>query len=388
LLQTQFMADALASSVVHALLALELGAISQDASNRFLLDGITLRSKPDGERVIGIERFEASSLRLTSGPLVLEVGRLAMRELVGQVRIHEGTPRLRVLEVADAELSGVKVHGPLIFSREAKERLKASHGTGGPAPTGDSAAAQAAADAWCLGPLAAAEGTIRAEIVDAHLLFDADVTVPIRRGNVDFNEATVEHVGPDSRMGVSRLGLYVDAPNGRSYVYQFSSTPIGGVEFEQRGAWLGAWVANRGNLRLQAFVEGLLRQAPGGPGVGFTDQARLLFDRTALSGDVQLSDGRFAAPGLEAELVGRVDGRNAIRLHSKAVGRGLTVEMSSLSVRQAVLGASDTRSACDELTGALVLRLTVEGTQLRFALDIPNIKMSGLRVDLDGAKRV
>ena len=117
------------------------------------------------------------------------------------------------------------------------------------------------------------------------------MTVPIRDGQIDFNETTVEHVGPDSRMGVSRLGLYVDAPNGRSYVYQFSSVPVAGVEFEQRGPLLGAWVTDRGKLRLQAFGEGLLLQGSGGHGVGFTEQARVMFDRTAVSGDVRLSDG-------------------------------------------------------------------------------------------------
>ena len=382
------MADALASSVIDALLGVELGATGQDASNRLSLDGVTFASNADGTLVIGIRRFEAASLRITSGPLVMEVGRLTLRQLVGHVRVDQGMPRLSSLQAADAELSGVKVHGPLIFSREPKEHLHALHVQSGPSRTGDTAAAEAAASAWCLSPLAAADGRIRGEIVDAHLLFDADVTVPIRRGNVDFNEATVEHVGPDSRMGVSRLGLYVDAPNGRSYVYQFSSAPIAGVEFERRDAWLGAWVANRGNLRLQAFAEGLLRQARRGPGGGFTEEARLLFDRTALSGDVQLSDGRFAAPGLEVDFVGRADGRNGIRLHSEAVGRGLTIEMTSLSVRNAVLNASDMRLACHELTGALVLRVLVEGTQLRFALDVPKIKISGLRVQPDGAKSV
>jgi hypothetical protein len=102
LLQTQFMADALASSVIDALLALELGATGQDASNRFSLDGVTLGSKADGTLVIGIRNFEAASLRLTSGPLVAEVGRLVLRQLVGQVRMDEGMPRLRLLEAADA----------------------------------------------------------------------------------------------------------------------------------------------------------------------------------------------------------------------------------------------------------------------------------------------
>ena len=133
------------------------------------------------------------------------------------------------------------------------------------------------------------------------MLFDAEVTVPIRHGQIDFNDATVEHVGPDSRMGVSRLGLYVDAPNGRSYLYQFASAPLTGVEFERRGALLSPWVSERGKLRLQPFVEALLRQADGGQSQGLTQQARLLLGRTALAGEVQLSDGLFAVPGMQAQ---------------------------------------------------------------------------------------
>ena len=372
------MADAIASSVIDALTALEIGAVGDGASNRFSFDGVTLRSSAGGALEIGVRSFEAASLRLESGPLVLEIGRFVLRDLVAQLRVDEGAPRLRLVEAADAELSDVKIHGPLSFSRDSNVEA-------GSRSISD-AAAGPAAEAWSLGPLAAADGTIRAQIVDAHLLFDADVTVPIRRGRIDFNEVTVEHVGPDSSMGISRLGLYVDAPNGRSYIYQFSSTPISGVEFEQRNKWLGAWVANRGNLQLQAFSEGMMRQAPSGTGVGFTEEARLLFDRTAVSGDVQLSDGRFSAPGLKADLVGRVEGRNAVRLRSKAVGRGLTVEMPSLSVRHAALNAGDTQLACDAITGALVLRVQLERAHARFAIDVPKIRISGLRIQPDAAK--
>jgi hypothetical protein len=306
-----------------------------------------------GSLGIGFERWEAASLRLTSGPLVLDVGRVALDKLVGQARVEAGARRLVSLEAASAELSGVKVEGPLVSSPQA---------------TGD----------WSLAPLAAADGTIRAEIVDAHLLFDADVTVPIRHGEVDFDDATVEHVGPDSRMGVSRLGLYVDAANGRSYLYQFPSTPVSGVQYERRGAMLGPWVSDRGSLRLQEFVEGLLRQGPGGHGPGFTEQARLLLDRTALAGDVQLSDGKFAAPGVQADLVGRAEGRNAVRVHSEAVGGGITVEIASLSVRHARLEWGDVKLVCEQVWAALTLRLFVEGGQLRFAAHLADITVSGV----------
>ena len=306
-----------------------------------------------GSFKIGIERWEAASLRLASGPLLLDIGRVALHKLVGQVHVETGGPRLVSLEAASAELSGVKVEGPLVFS---------------PRPTGD----------WSLAPLAAADGTIRAEIVDAHLLFDADVTVPIRHGQVNFDDANVEHIGPDSRMGVSRLGLYIDAANGRSYLYQFPSTPVAGVEYERRGALLGPWVTDRGGLQVQAFLEGVLRQAREGGGGGVTEQARLLLARTAVSGDVQLGDGRFAAPGVQADLVGRADGRNGVRLHSEAVGRGFTLEMASLSVRDAVLRWGTMQVGCGQLTAALTLRLSLEDGKLRFAFDLANVKLSGL----------
>lgn len=265
-----------------------------------------------------------------------------------------GILRSATFTAASAELSGVKVTGPLDLSLHP--------GT------------------WSLAPLATAEGAIRAEIVDAHLVFDADVTVPIRRGVVEFKDATVEHVGPDSRMGASRMGIYVDAPNGRSYLYQFTSAPVAGVEFEHRGALPGPWVTDRGRLQLQAFVEWLLRQPASGQLLGVTEQARMLFDRTKVSGEVRLGDGVLAAPGMQADLAGRAAGRNAVRLHSEAVGRGLTLAIDSLLVRNAVFGHGATQVRCDEITGALTLRLFVEGGNVRFAFELATLKMTGLQL--------
>jgi hypothetical protein len=238
----------------------------------------------------------------------------------------------------------------------------------------------ATADAWSLGPLAGANGTVRAQIVDAHLIFDANVTVPVVAGQTHFNDATVEHVGPDSRMGVSRMGLYVDAPNGRSYLYQFAAVPVAGVEFERRGALLGARVSDRGHLRLQEFAEGLLRQGLRTASGGLTEQSRQLFDRTSLSGEVRLGDGKFSAGGVAGEMIGRASGRNMVRLSSESVGHGLSAEIAALSVRNLVFKSGDTQLACDEVTGAITLRLFIEGAQVRVALEAPNLKLSGLRL--------
>lgn len=358
------MADTLAASFADLLLGFRLTAGGQDANNRLSLDGLSWSSNAEGTLEIGLRRFEALSLHLSSGALTLEVGRLALDQVVAQVRIEAGRPRLLSLRAAHAELAGVRVQGPVAFP-----------------PPGQAKSSVADTPAvWSLVPLATAEGRIAAEIVDAHLLFDADVTAPIRQGQVDFNQVTVEHVGPDSRMGVSRLGVYVDAPNGRSYLYQFPSAPVAGVEYEQRGALLGPRVTNRGRLRLQDFAEALVRQGRGAPGVGLTEQARLLFDRTSVSGDVQLGDGRFAAPGVQAELTGRAAGRNAVRVHSAAVGRGLSLELDALSARQAAIDAGGLRLGADEVTGTLMLRVFVEGGQLRFAFDLASLKLAGLHL--------
>lgn len=373
------MAGAIASSVLEALLATALDAVNEDVHNRLALDGVTYGAEADGTMVVAIRQFESTSLRLTAGRYTLEIGRLILREIVARLRIEHGRMRLCALQAACAELSGVKVHGPLTFLRYTKKPARTSLGRGAASSSGVDSI-PSAAGAWHLGPLGAADGRIRAEIVEAHLMFDADVTVPLRRGKVDFNEATVAHVGPNSRMGVSRLGLYVDAPNGRSYIYQFAATPIAGVEFERRGALPGPWGRKRGSVQLQAFAEGLLSQGRRGAGAGFTEQARELFGRTSISGDLQLSDGRLAAPGAAAVLGGRAKGCNAIRLHSTAVGRGLTAEIASLYVRDAGLAAGGMRLASDEIAGSLALRVLLKGRQWRFALDIPQMKCSGLRV--------
>ena len=357
------MADALAASLLSMLPGLELGPTGRETGNRFSLDGLTLQPGAGGAMELGIRRLDAAALRLASGPFVLEVDRLALQQIAVQVQVDGGGPHLHRAQAASAELSGVEVQSPVLLP-----------------PPATAAGKPAASGPWTLGPLAAADGTIRAEIVDAHLLFDADVTVPIRQGRIDFGEASVAHVGPDSRMGVSRLGVYIDAPNGRSYLYQFSCMPMAGVEYERRGALLGPWVTDRGRLQLQAFAEALLRQPAKGLGMGITDQARQLFDRTALSGELQPGDGRFAAPGMQLDLAGRAEGRNAIRLHSEAVGRGISAEIASLSARDALLQAGGLQLSCDAITGALTLRAFVEGGQLRFAFTLANLKIAGLQL--------
>jgi hypothetical protein len=350
------MHNAFADSLVDALLGSQVAGLDGQEPNRFSLDGLTLGAGANGTHEVRVRTAEAASLRVTRGAFELQVGSLRLHDLIATLRLDEGRARLSRIEVAKAEIAALECQGPVhLTPRSATE-----------GPQG----------AWSLAPLAGADGQVRAQIEDATLIFDADVTVPIRHGQVDFNQASVEHVGPDSHMGVSKLGIYVDAPNGRSYLYQFSPAPVAGVGYEQRGAFLGQRVSDRGNLHLQPFAEAMLLHAAGGAGAGFTDQARQLLARTALSGFVQLGDGAVAGPGMQAELTGRAEECNIVRLHSDAVGRGVALDIASLAVRNAAmkLGAASLR--CDEVSGTAKLQLLVQGKELRFALEVPQLQMT------------
>jgi hypothetical protein len=366
------MTSSLAVSLVELLLGSEFGGASGEAGatghNRCTFEGVTWQPREGGAVVLRIRRLEATALRLASGPFVLEIDRIDMQEISARVRLDDGVPRLIAVEVADVAVAGLALQGPVAMPPQLRKMQDAS----------SSAAGQAAADAWQLGPLTDAEGTLRSRITDAHLLFDADVTVPIRGGRIDFNDATVEHVGPDSRMGVSKMGVYVDAPNGRSYLYQFAGATVAGVEFEHRGALLGPWVSERGKLRLREFAESMLRQGRGGPGQGLTEQARLLLGRTALSGELRLGEGRVAVPGLQL----RLEGRHAIGLRSPSVGQGLTFEMASVAARDAAAAVHGMQLAVERMSATLQLVVTADGDGLRFALDLAQGEAKGLRLAL------
>ncbi len=356
------MAD-LAHSFLDALLGAGAQGGERPAADRVTAEGLHWGAGPDGSIEIQARRLELSSLQVPAQPLPMQAGRLALGDVTALLRLDGGAPRLARLHAATAELSGVQLRGHLVLP-------------------GTDAAPPAAPTRLSLGPLAAAHGKLRAEIVDAHLLFDADVTVPIRQGRVDFREATVEHVGPDSRMGASRMGIYVDAANGRSYLYQFQSAPVAGVEYERPGLLRGPFQSDRGSLRLQPFAEWLLRQPVSGSLHGLTEQARLLFARTAVSGQVQLGDGLVQVGGLEAGLVGQAHGVNLVGLRSPSVGSGLAVQVAALALRDLSIPLGPMHLRCGSVEGAVTLEVAAAQPHWRFAMELAGMKLGSLQVDL------
>jgi hypothetical protein len=214
--------------------------------------------------------------------------------------------------------------------------------------------ADGARQRWWLDPLGALDGTLHADIVDAAWIFDADVTVPISGGLIDFNRTTVEHIGPDSSMGVSRMGVYVDAPNGRTYLILLSATHVPGVHFERRdGGLLPSWSGDRGSVELQPLLECLLS----GMHIGtFATGTGDMVSRTRLRGEFRLGDGVIGNQRHRVVLAGRESGRNQVGLSSVPSGRGIVLRMTELSASEAHWESS---GAVVE-TGALSATLSVQ----------------------------
>ncbi len=85
-------------------------------------------------------------------------------------------------------------------------------------------------------------------------------------------------------------------------------------------------------------------------------------------------------PGLQLQLAGRAEGRNAVHLEAEAVGRGLSADVPAMLARALTLDTGSRPFTCDELSGALKLQLMLDAGELRFALSLPQMRATGLRL--------
>jgi hypothetical protein len=268
-----------------------------------------------GARTLRIERVVVSDLRLQT---VLGSVRAASVELSGlTIGMSPGSPG-QIADLAAAEI--------------AIAELRVRDATVEPAPVSPRAADDAPDDSvrdhWRLEPLASLDGTVHARIVDAAWIFDADVTIPIEHGRVDFNRVTVEHVGPDSSMGIGPMGIYVEGPGGRTYLFQLSARSAPAARFEQRGIGLTAWADDRGAIDLRPLLEGALSGVEIGT-LATGTPARMA--RTRLRGELRLGDGVIGNESLQVVLAGRERGSNRIELESAPSGGGVVLHAAELS---------------------------------------------------------
>jgi len=283
--------------------------------------GLSLRAQPDGTLQALADTLELRQVALQT-PLG-SIDATAMTLIDAVVRLAggaDGTPfALRGLTAAELRIE----HAELL-----------------PAPPAGAAALR-------LEPVGTVQGRLQVAIRDAAWVIDAEVTVPVVAGRIDFDRVVVEHVGPNSSMGVSREGVYVEAPNrDRIELLRFTSPAIPGVRYEQRGGFAGLRVTDRGSIDLRVFVEALLGASRDGPSWRLPDrEVQAMLDRTKLTGELQLADGALGSGNDRLVLAGRADGKNGIALDAAVLGQRLVMHWPQLAASGAAfrwLGLSGT----------------------------------------------
>lgn len=321
--------------------------------------GLGLAALADGRLRLTLRQLVLHRLRLQLGPAALEVERLVLNDARLDLTLPVGDApfELHGLHAGEIELQGLRA-----------ELASTVH------------CALPEAEAWRLDAVGGTDGELHLFVTDAAWIIDADVRLPIRAGALDFNQVTVEHVGPNSSMGLSAGGVYIDSLRvGRSFLYLFTGGPVPGASFEQRVGRHATRVSDRGRLDLQAFLEGLL--APPGPaalGRAADRHVESRLDRTRLQGHLQLGDGALGTARQHLVLEGRAAGRNRVELSAAALGHRLMLRVPELAASGAAFELLGRPGRC----GAIAADLRIVATRPRTSSCRPRVHLDAGRVAL------
>ena len=299
--------------------------------------GLALQAS-DGELRVQVDRLVMRDLRVRAGPATIAIARLAL----SGATLRLATPPAP----APAELRGASADELQLEGMEV-EIARGSHGP--PAERGTP----------CVEALSGLEGELRAYITDATWLLDAEIIVPLQRGRIDFNRVAVEHVGPNSSMGISRDSIHVEAPNlGRTDLFVFNRADIPGARYERRGG-LFSRTADRGQLDLPAFIAAWLQAPPDQPlGRSARGDVDATLGRTRLTGELRLGDGALGLEHRHLVLTGAAQGRNRVALSAAVLGHKLGLRIQDLAASASTLALFGLAGT----TGALSATLEVHAT--------------------------
>ncbi|WP_395139408.1 hypothetical protein [Schlegelella aquatica] len=296
---------------------------------------------------VRLERLQLHGWSWQTEGCRIAAARVCLRGLAARPAGHAGAALpFESLTVGEVDCQGV----------EMELRAPLAHAAGW--------ARAAASGAWHLDALGGLHGFVHAFITDALWKVDAEVRVPVAQGTVDFDQVTVAHIGPDSSMGLSRGGLYVDARHGgRQYLYLWTEGEMPGATYEQRDG--GGRSGSRGRLDVRRFVHGVLAGGLLGAGSlpGRPAHRRLAatLDRTRLNGELQLGDGALGSADLHLVLEGHGQGSNKVVVSAAVVSHKLLLRLPELRASQA-RGRLDGRGwRC----GAVSADLSVKWTRSR-----------------------
>ncbi|MFO1398294.1 MAG: hypothetical protein U1F48_14640 [Burkholderiales bacterium] len=278
--------------------------------------GLVINAQADGRATLAAAAIVAQGVHATTARARFDVAQVTLEDVRAQVEPVDGAPAITSFAVRHLAI----------------DRLQAALARG--AVSGGDASQPLRLDA-----LATLDGIVHAFVSNALWFIDADVSVPIRQGAIDLNAVDIEHVGPNSLLGVSPAGIHVTGPAGqvRMPVLAFGPSPPPGVSFETVGGFPFAR-GDRGRIDLLPFLHALLEAPAGAPLLRPADpNLSAALQRTRVKGEVQLGDGTLARGGQRMELTGRAAGKNRCTLDSPSLGQRLVLAMPQFAASDASL---------------------------------------------------
>jgi hypothetical protein len=287
--------------------------------------GMALRPAPDGSLHASADRVELRNVGLQTLLGAADVVKVTLIGAALRLRVANATFDLLGLSADEVQVEDAELRASPAAAALASVRVE---------------------------PLSTVQGRLQASIRDAAWVIDAEILVPVVAGRVDFDRVVVEHVGPNSAIGVAREGVYVEAPHGdRIALVGFARPDIPGVRYEQRGGFAGLRTTDRGSIDVRPFAEAALRAGMADPPWRMpAANVRAMLDRAKLTGDLQLADGMLGSAHDHLVLDGRAEGRNGIALTAAVLGQRLVVRWPDLCASKAqfgMLGRSGVAGAID-----------------------------------------
>lgn len=310
------------------------------------LTGLKVHFAPNGTLYAEFDELAAQNLRYVSGATTVEV---PLARLKAAKVAMQGLAPGQAFDVLGATLAELQINGVTA----TYDKASATPGAGSGA---------ASTDRWVLGALGGLDGTVGLYIVDAKGPIDADISVPIANGVIDFNKTEIEIVGPNANLGVDATGIYIDSIAGRDYKYKRSPLPGAKLERIQYGPRGSRRIVDRGSLDLKVLLEDILNSPPA-PASGGGGSDLEILNRATPSGSVGLGTGTIGTTKNNVEISGHAGTKNRITLDGVSLGRDLIVRIPEFQASRGsfeVPGKTGAKSGTTGLIEANV-RINIEG---------------------------
>jgi len=283
-------------------------------------DGLVLQTTGDG-CTLTARTLELSDVAFRAPGLAVQLGSVRLAGVQAQLRLGAQGWQLQHARCEEADLGAGSVRIAMA----------------GLAPIGE----------LTLDALQGLAGSVEMDVTDAAWVFDARIRLPVQNGEVDFNQVSVQHVGPDSRMGIGHGGLYLDAASmGRRYLVVFTGPRLPGVLPEP----------GRGRLQLVPWLAALARLRPL-PARWANRQAEAGLGRSRLRAELRCGDGWLGAGGARVLLDGQAQGHNRCELMAAPLAGELQMNCPRARATEAEVRLGAGRLRTGAVGGELQLRL-------------------------------